>query len=70
MFNIKKNKMITLYILCVLYTFFGFRRFKKLYGNYDILDKDLDFTFLLMTLSLTTVVTVTGTIALIFIYLP
>lgn len=29
--------MITLTILCMLYTLFAFRKFKKLYGDYNIL---------------------------------
>ncbi len=31
--------MITLTILCMLYTLFAFRRFKKLYGDYNIFDE-------------------------------
>ena len=43
--------MITLYILCVLYTFFGFRRFKKLYGDYNIFDEDMKLWTLALALS-------------------
>ena len=32
--------MITLTIISVLYSIFGLMRFKKIYGNYDILDQD------------------------------
>ena len=41
--------MITLYIMCILYTFFGLRRFKKLYGEYNIFNQNvMIWTFLLV----------------------
>ena len=60
--------MITLYILCVLYTFFGFRRFKKLYGDYNLFDEPpMVWTFILV---LKTAITLATTITFIIIYLP
>lgn len=60
--------MITLYILCVLYTFFGFRRFKKLYGDYNIFDESpMVWTFMLV---ITTAITIGTAITLIVMYLP
>jgi len=44
--------MITLSILAVLYTFFGFRRFKKLYGHYRLVDKEMQLWISLLFLSL------------------
>ena len=43
--------MITLTILCMIYTFFGFRRFKKLYGNYNIFDDDMKVWTLALAMS-------------------
>ena len=43
--------MITLTILCILYTFFGFRRFKKLYGDYNIFDEDMKLWTALLLLA-------------------
>ena len=60
--------MITLYILCVLYTFFGFRRFKKLYGDYNLFgESPMVWTFILV---LTTAITFATTITFIIMYLP
>jgi len=45
--------MITLTIICVIYTFFGFRSFKKQYGDYDIFNEPPDtFTYLLVFTSI------------------
>ena len=43
--------MITLFILCIIYTFFGLRRFKKLYGNYNIFDESMKLWTLALALS-------------------
>jgi hypothetical protein len=43
--------MITLTILCMIYTFFGFRRFKKLYGNYNIFDESMKLWTLALAMS-------------------
>jgi len=43
--------MITLFILCVIYVFFGFRRFKKLYGDYNIFDEDMKVWTLALAMS-------------------
>ena len=60
--------MITLFILCVLYTFFGFRRFKKLYGTYDIFDEDAKLWTML--LFFTTTFSIIFGFFLIITYLP
>lgn len=60
--------MITLYFLCVIYTYLGFRRFKKLYGNYDILDEEPKFWTIL--LNLTTLYILVATIVFTIMYLP
>ena len=43
--------MITLFFICVLYTFFGLRRFKKFYGDYNIFDEDMKVWTLLLAMS-------------------
>ena len=43
--------MITLFILCVLYTFFGLKTYKKLYGDYNIFDEDIKVWTLALVLS-------------------
>lgn len=43
--------MITLFFICVLYTFFGFRKFKKRYGDYNIFDEDMKLWTLLLAMS-------------------
>ena len=43
--------MITLTILCALYTIFGFRRFKNRYGNYNIFDEDMKLWTLALAFS-------------------
>ena len=60
--------MITLTILCILYTFFGFRRFKKLYGTYDIFEEDMKPGALLLVF--TTIMSFVNGFFLIITYLP
>ena len=43
--------MITLFILCIIYTFFGFRKFKNRYGDYNIFDEDMKLWTLALALS-------------------
>ena len=43
--------MITLFILCILYTFFGLKTYKKLYGDYNIFDEDMKVWTLVLVLS-------------------
>jgi hypothetical protein len=42
--------MITLSILGVLYTIFGFIRFKKLYGHYRLVDEEMQVWTLILAL--------------------
>jgi len=35
----------------MIYTFFGFRRFKKLYGDYNIFDEDMKIWTLVLAMS-------------------
>jgi len=60
--------MITLTILCMLYTLFAYRKFKKLYGDYNIFGEDPKvWTFVLL---LTTAWSITMGIVFIVTYLP
>jgi hypothetical protein len=45
--------MITLSILGVLYTIFGFIRFKKLYGHYRLVDEQMQVWTLLLAVVFT-----------------
>ena len=44
--------MITLTVLSTLYSIFGLMRFKKLYGNYDIFDKDPKLWLMLLVIAI------------------
>jgi len=44
--------MITLTIICILYSIFGLMRFKKLYGDYNIFDEDMTVWTLLLSMSI------------------
>lgn len=44
--------MITLTIISTLYSIFGLMRFKKLYGNYDIFDKDPKLWLILLVITI------------------
>ena len=44
--------MITITILSTLYSIFGLMRFKKLYGNYDIFDKDPKLWLMLLVIAI------------------
>ena len=60
--------MITLSVLAVLYTIFGFRKFKKRYGHYILVDEDpKGWTFIL---ALSAVFSCTAVLFLIIKYLP
>lgn len=60
--------MITLSVLAVLYTIFGFMKFKKLYGHYILVDEDMKlWTFLI---ALSAVFSCTAALFLIIKFLP
>ena len=60
--------MITLTIISTLYSIFGLMRFKKLYGNYDIFDKDPKLWTMLLLF--TTIFSLTMGMFFIIKYLP
>ena len=60
--------MITITILSTLYSIFGLMRFKKLYGNYDIFDKDPKLWTMLLVF--TTIFSFAMGICFILTYLP
>jgi hypothetical protein len=60
--------MITLSVLTVLYTIFGFIKFKKLYGHYMLFEEDMRPWTLL--LSSATICTCVIAMLLIIKYLP
>ena len=60
--------MITLSVLSVLYTIFGFRKFKKRYGHYILVDEDMKAWTLI--LALCAVLSCTAALFLIIKYLP
>ena len=60
--------MITLSVLAVLYTIFGFMKFKKRYGHYSLVDEELYGWTLLLALS--AVFSCTAALFLIIKYLP
>ena len=43
--------MITLTIICVIYTFFGFRSFKKQYGHCDLLNENPNLWIIMLLFS-------------------
>ena len=60
--------MITLSVLAVLYTIFGFMKFKKRYGHYSLVDEDMKvWTFLI---ALSAVFSCTAALFLIIKFLP
>ena len=63
--------MITLNVLAVLYTIFGFMKFKKRYGHYNIVDEDPNgwpgWTFIL---AICAIFSCMGAMLLIIKYLP
>ena len=60
--------MITLSVLSVLYTIFGFRKFKKRYGHYILVDEDMQAWTLI--LALCAVLSCTAALFLIIKFLP
>ena len=60
--------MITLSVLAVLYTIFGFRKFKKRYCHYILVDEDMKAWTLLLALS--AVFSCTAALFLIIKFLP
>lgn len=60
--------MITLSVLAVLYTIFGFRKFKKRYGHYILVDEDMQAWTLI--LALCAVLSCTAALFLIIKFLP
>jgi len=52
----------------MIYTFFGFRRFKKLYGDYNIFDEDMKLWTL--ALSLATAWSIIAGLIFCIMYLP
>jgi hypothetical protein len=60
--------MITLNVLAVLYTIFGFMKFKKRYGHYSLVDEDMKGWTLL--LAICAIFSCMGAMLLIIKYLP
>ena len=60
--------MITLSVLAVLYTIFGFRKFKKRYGHYILVDEEMQPWTLI--LALCAIFSCTAALFLIIKFLP
>ena len=60
--------MITLTIISIIYSIFGLMRFKKLYGDYDIIDQDPKLWIVLLLF--TTVFSAAMGMVFIIKYLP